>query len=779
MLTVPRPVNRCIGRDDELLTLRQWLDDPHQRLINLCGPGGIGKTRLALEFAHQIKQHTQLPQRPQGPQDWGVVFVGLGSLTSHHNLCHPIASALGLTDCESPDFLDRLAGTFCAPKSWLLVLDNFEHLSDQAPLLATMLAEIAQLKILVTSRSPLRLQGERVLTIPALPLDTAAIPLFLERAKQIRPDLDLHDAQQHLVEEVCRALEGLPLALELAASRLDLLSLQEVHSRLSQKLTLLGDGPLDASPRHRTMRAAIDWSYELLSPIDRLVYRWLSPFAGGVDLQNLLDHHWNDFTDLQLHQSVSRLLRQNLLSRSQSQHGRTRLRFMEVLREHANERLEQAGEVDEAFESFSDLMVKIVHHCHQLYRSGHQAQALEELGREEQNALNSLAWLSNRNDQRSGQMVENLGWYWESTGSLAEGRRWADKSGVWSVAATMARHQGDYPAAQRYYDQALQNTQDPQARDAILCGLAENAYRQGQVPWALELYNQVAQTSQHPNLCVSGLLGVSRCLWAQDLAQSPQALQILEKASALATKLENSTLQAWAHNFTGEVYRGLGQFGLALQCYQTASQLFAKLADHGPLAIVEQNAASAHLAQENPQAAAPLLESAFRYWYRCGSRHGLCLSLMGCAGYARASGQAQIARKFWGYSQGLLAQLSCSLDPSDRLEHERLRAVFDDSLATLNPFVGQASLDEILAAVEDLFRRPPEKTTHTESKDAITPREMEVLSLLSQGLSNADIGQKLHISRHTVTVHLRTIYEKLGLHNRSEATRWYLLHQSH
>ena len=286
LLTVPRPVNRCIGRDEELLTLQKWLDDPHQRLINLCGPGGIGKTRLALEFAHQIKQNAQ-QRLPQKLKDWGVVFVGLGSLTSHHNLCHPIASALGLTDCESPDFLDRLAGTFCAPKCWLLVLDNFEHLSDQAPLLATMLAEIDQLKILVTSRSPLRLQGERVLTIPALPLDTAAIPLFLERAKQIRPDLDLDDAQQHLVGEVCRALEGLPLALELAASRLDLLSLQEVHSRLSQKLTLLGDGPLDASPRHRTMRAAIDWSYALLNEAERLLFRQVAIFRGGFTLEAL------------------------------------------------------------------------------------------------------------------------------------------------------------------------------------------------------------------------------------------------------------------------------------------------------------------------------------------------------------------------------------------------------------------------------------------------------------------------------------------------------------
>jgi predicted ATPase/DNA-binding CsgD family transcriptional regulator len=805
----PRPLSRCLGREVELAELQRWYQAPPERLVNLCGPGGIGKTRLALEFAAHLSDGDEPP---------AVVFVSLGSCASDQDIRLPIGSALRIADCEAPQFMTRLSGLFSSP--WLLILDSFEHLTEQSPFLTQLLQSVPQLKILVTSRSHLRVAGEKILAIPPLALDSVqggaapAIELFLERARLLRPDLLLDADGLSIVEGICRSLEGLPLALELAASRLELLSLSEIQSRLSKKLALLAEGPTDVAPRHRTIRAAMDWSYELLGPVDRLVFRWLSPFASGVQLGDLTRFGWSGLTESQLLESVGRLVRQNLLMRSESQR-QTRIRFMEVLREYANDRLETAGEVDEAQEAFCALMLGLAQ-ASQQDCNGQQAKSFAILSSEHINLLNSLGWLCQKRDARAAQLVSSLGWYWESSGYLAEGRRWAERclgfceeSLRWEVllvAATLARHQGDYSAAENYYGEAkqaaLQSNPSPNslAQAMITSGEAETSYRRGHYQKSKELYTQVHLIclEQSGDLDVdsspfgtfrtaapTALVGMGRSSWA--LGQTVAAQQQLHQALALIDETHRLPIWGWCHNSLGEIDRGLSRWKEAQAHYQLARKRFQELDDLGPVAIIEQNSALAHLGQGQLAQAAQGLESAFGYWFRCGSQHGLGLSLMGCASYALATESASNCPKslvFWKTAQRILDGLQCPLDPSDQMEWDRLSLIFE-KLRTpeLDAMCSALSSEALPEAVTALFSQKPEEAKAAPSAglvikgnpEQLTAREREVLSLLAEGLTNPAIAEKLSISRHTVTVHLRTIYEKLGLHNRSEATRWFLL----
>jgi predicted ATPase/DNA-binding CsgD family transcriptional regulator len=805
----PRPLSRCLGRELELAELQRWYQAPAERLINLCGPGGIGKTRLALEFAAQLSDQLEL-----GPV---VVFVSLGSCAPAQDVRLPIGSALRIADCEAPDFMVRLAGLFSNP--WVLMLDSFEHLTEQSPFLSELLQSIPNLKILVTSRSHLRVAGEKILAIPPLALDSVtgaaapAVELFLDRARLLRPDLLLDADGLLMVEGICRSLEGLPLALELAASRLELLSLSEIQSRLSKKLALLAEGPTDVAPRHRTIRAAMDWSYELLGPVDRLVFRWLSPFASGVQLEDLTRFGWSGLTESQLLESVGRLVRQNLLIRTESQR-QTRIRFMEVLREYASDRLETAGEVDEAQEAFCSLILLLARSAQQDC-DGQQARSFAILSCEHINLLNGLGWLCLQRDARAAQLISCLGWYWESSGYLAEGRRWAerclpfaetaDRWQVLLVAGTMARHQGDYSAAELFYAQAqravgeFDSALNALARAMIISGEAETAYRRGQYEKAKELYTRVHlicldqtdemadQSSPFGNLrtaAPTALVGMGRSSWA--LGQTLAAERQLEQALSLTDEAHRLAVWGWCHNSLGEIDRGLSRWKEALAHYHLARKRFQELEDLGPVAIIDQNSALAYLGQQQFALAARCLESAFGYWFRCGSQHGLGLSLMGCASYALATEPASSCPRslvFWKTAQRILGGLKCPLDPSDQMEWDRLSEVFEKLRTPELDLVCRALSSEALPeAVSALFsEKPPDVKTPPSGlnvkgyPDQLTAREREVLALLAEGLSNPAIAEKLTISRHTVTVHLRTIYEKLGLHTRSEATRWFLL----
>jgi predicted ATPase len=281
-VSLPEPPTALLGRHAEIETLRQWLSDPASRLITLIGPGGVGKTRLALELARAIVEEGATR----------VVFVSLAAIREHTLVAPVIAEALGLSDVSAAD-LARRAHVGCGDQRTLVVLDNFEHVLDAAPLVVDLLSSVASLRLLVTSRAPLRVRGEREYAVGPLALESGseemsladlarvpAVHLFVERVRDGCPDFRLTTANGPTVAAICRRLDALPLALELAAPWMKVLTPEDLLHRLAQDVLLSAPGPRDLPERQQTMNATVAWSYQLLDPEEQRAFRRFGALPG-------------------------------------------------------------------------------------------------------------------------------------------------------------------------------------------------------------------------------------------------------------------------------------------------------------------------------------------------------------------------------------------------------------------------------------------------------------------------------------------------------------------
>ena len=286
-VALPLAPTALVGRDADVTRCAQWLADPASRLITLTGPGGAGKTRLALELAHAIAAEGATR----------VVFVALAAIREAPFVASAIAEALGLSDVTALD-LPRLARLACADQPTLLVLDNFEQVLDAAPLVADLLSSVATFRVLATSRAPLRLRGEREYGVGPLALEggddamspadlerSPAVRLFVERVRDVRPDFQLTSANAAAVAAICRRLDALPLALELAAPWLKVLTADDLLRRLTQDALLSTIGPRDLPERQQTMNATVAWSYQLLAPNEQQLFRRLGALPGRFPIE--------------------------------------------------------------------------------------------------------------------------------------------------------------------------------------------------------------------------------------------------------------------------------------------------------------------------------------------------------------------------------------------------------------------------------------------------------------------------------------------------------------
>jgi predicted ATPase/DNA-binding XRE family transcriptional regulator len=328
-LLLPSPPSPLIGREDEILAAAELLKSGRTRLLTLTGTGGVGKTRLALAVAEETKARAA---------DGGAV-VSLAPLRDPGLLVDTIAHVLGLRESGHQPLREVLHG-YLRSRSVLLVLDNFEHLAGAAPEVATLLAVAPDLHVLATSRSPLRIRGEHVYRVPPLPL-RSAVELFLERAARVAPGAIDTGADRDVIEEICRRLDGLPLAIELAAARIRILPPKAVLGRLGQALTFLVGGTRDMPERQQGLRQAIAWSYDLLTGDEQTMFRALAVFVGGWTLTAAAAiGDVDDEKTLELHTG---LLDNSLITR-ESSGGEPRFGLLETVRSYAAERLEASGE---------------------------------------------------------------------------------------------------------------------------------------------------------------------------------------------------------------------------------------------------------------------------------------------------------------------------------------------------------------------------------------------------------------------------------------------------
>ncbi len=418
-----------LGREQEVEQVVALLHRPELRFLTLTGPGGTGKTRLALQAAAEL-----LDDFPDG-----VFFVPLATLTDPDLVLATIATTLGIREEGGQPLGERLRD-FLAMKRLLLVLDNLEHLATAAPGIAELLGFSAGLKVLATSRTPLRLRAEREYAVPPLGLPRRkppptleqlsqydAVRLFIERAQAVKADFAVDNESAPAVAEICWRLDGLPLAIELAAARIRMLPPQAMLTRLEQRLPFLTGGARDAPQRQRTLRDTIAWSYDLLQPEEQQAFRQLAVFAGGFTLEAAEAVVSSDGR-LDIFGSLERLVEQSLTRPQAGTPDAPRFGMLETIRDFGLEQLEVSGEEAEARTRHASFFLALATEAAAGLQGPQQLAWLERLETEHDNMRSALGWALTHDPETALGLVTALYWFWFYRGHLTEGRDWTERA---------------------------------------------------------------------------------------------------------------------------------------------------------------------------------------------------------------------------------------------------------------------------------------------------------------------------------------------------------------
>jgi predicted ATPase/DNA-binding SARP family transcriptional activator len=493
---VPLPPNATLGRERELRAAAVLLRDPATRLLTLMGPGGVGKTRLALELAHALAPEF----------DDGAHFVALASVAHANEVPGTVAQALGVTVRASETSTASLA-RYLAPRQVLLVLDNFEHVHDAGALLGEMLAASASLRLLVTSRRPLRLSAERALAVP--PLDPAdAVALFGERARAAGEDVLADPAEAAAAASICARLDGLPLAIELAAARVRVLPPRALLRRFDRRFELLGPGARDGEDRQRTLRAVLDWSHDLLAEPEQALLRRLAVFAGGCTVDAAVTICT---TDARL-DGLTALVDHSLLRRDAMPDGEPRFSMLETVREYAAARLVASSEGETVRQRHAHYFAAYAEQLSPEVRDGRDAAALDLVEVELDNLRTALDWAqaAGRNDLEL-RIAGALWWFWFLRGYAREGlarldaalssSRYADPARANALIgrALLRAWLGEFAGAEADGNELLtlaENTNDTGLRARAIDRLALAAQQRGDWAQARALYEELAALSR-------------------------------------------------------------------------------------------------------------------------------------------------------------------------------------------------------------------------------------------------------------------------------------------
>jgi predicted ATPase/DNA-binding CsgD family transcriptional regulator len=861
--TYPLPVQLTplIGREHEAASAAALLRRPEVRLLTMCGAAGIGKTRLALQVATDLLEDFAD----------GIAFVSLAPIRDPTLVLATIAHTLGL-HAPGNEPGDPLCA-FLWNKRLLLVLDNFEHVMAAASHLVDLLAASPHLKLLVTSREVLHLRVEQQFAVPPLALPDLthlpdsdsiaqypAVKLFLQRAQAVQHDFQITPTNAPLLAEICTRLDGLPLALELAAARARLLSPPALLARLDRRFEVLSGGGHDLPERQRTLRATLEWSYDLLSGRERRLFRRLSAFVGGCTLSaaealcRALDP-----AEIHVFEAITSLLDKSLVQRREEEGSEPRLLLLETVREYAWEQFSADEEVEAVRQAHAAYYLTLAEEAEPHLYGAEQDRWQKLLEREQGNLRAALQWLvegqTTEKKEMALRVASALARFWEVQHRLQEGRTFLERALVGSEEAVapsvraraletvvfVALNQGETGRAEALGEQVLalyRQLGDKQGMAAALLRLGVIARTRGDFATArpsfeeaLSLYRAMehpgntAWTPFHPGntawaLFHLGLLEERQGTYAQARARFEESLGLFRQEGDKKGMVNALYWLAWMVLNQGEAKtaaalleegcqqaREIGyQVGLAdclrALCEVALSQddpATARARAEESLGVLREIGANddqiasslirlgrAEARQGNIAAARACYEESLARALKGNFKEEIASGLEGLASVGVAQGARILAVQLWAAAATVRDAGGVPIPPLERADYERevsaARVHLGEKAFASAWEEGRAMTPEQALASQEGAPAPKQSTPVLMTPppaypDGLTAREVEVLQLVTHGLTDAQVADQLVLSPRTVQGHLRSIYNKIKVSSRAAATRYAVEHK--
>ena len=765
--TLPAPMTSFVGREREIVEVKRML--AMTRLLTLTGAGGSGKTRLALEVTRDLV----------GAFPDGVWLVQLAPLSESELVTQEVSRVLGVKELPN-QYLDDTLAAALGRRELLIVMDNCEHIVDPvARLISRLLASCPRLKVLATSREVLAVSGEVNVPVPPLSLPpntdgdhrgrptvenlarSEAVRLFVDRVRQRLPDFELTEENARATARVCRKLDGIPLAIELATARMGTLTVEEVARRLEISLDVLKGSSRIGEARQRTLRATLDWSHGLLSEAERAVFRRLSVFAGGWTLEAAETVCTGEGIEVEdVLDLLGGLVDKSLVVAGATTVGTARYRMLEPIRQYAGEKLALSKDHQQTRFRHARWCLALAEEADKDSNGPAHAKWLERLETEHGNLRAALQWSLNGGDAELGLRLAGSLWlFWYSRGHGREGQNWLHtaisrcRSGATLARAKALKGAGwlalfrdEYETAKKLLEQSLTLSR-------------QLGYTEG-IASALTYLGFVAVLGDRGDIPVPAVLG-------EALRLKPQ----LEDMHTVGNLLV----------FEGLVAGSRGDLDRAAELHEEGLMLFRKVRNPHGMVMCLNNLGFIFLAQADYERASANFKEGLYLAQELDHKVIVQYSLLGMGSVATSMGSPALAARLWGAAESFYEAYNMRLTPL-----ARSRTNYDGYLAAARRALGEAAFEEAWAEGKSVtLDEAVHYAHHAENADPaaspavskpavveppgnLTRREREVASLVARGLTNRQISTELSISERTAANHVAKILHKLGLHSRAQ-----------